>query len=71
MTDQPTVDDDQTRRIATLTAAVAELTQRIAEIEGDPVVVDAVLPNRFHERRTVQNVRRGDGRVVQRVTSGP
>lgn len=65
---EPDTQSEQDQHIDTLTAAIAELTQRIAELEAEPEVVDILLPNRMLERGTVQRIRRGDGRVVQRVT---
>ncbi len=60
---------EQDQHIQTLIAAVAELTQRLADVESTQVVV---VEKKVMERRgIVTRVRRGDGRVVQRVTPAP
>lgn len=60
---------EQDQHIQTLIAAVGELTERIVELESTQVVV---VEKKVMERRgVVTRVRRGDGRVVQRVTPAP
>jgi hypothetical protein len=65
MTEEQT---EEQRKIATLTAALGEVVERLAQLEGQDETIDIIVPKVRATRGEVTTVRRADGRVVQRVT---